>query len=194
MDIKDSAFYSITETANLVNWSVRKLQRHAKKIDLRKIDNRYLFTGHQIKDILLSKSNLATKPRQTTKFDKAETTTSVDLSVIDILNKEIENLRDERDFLKEKLTAEIPHQDKLRQAIQMITLEAMEQGVMHKVFTDDEYNDIIGTISEVDFQKEQVDYLRGRVEKQDEILKRLVQQQTERNFIEAKEKGFDKKK
>lgn len=194
MDIKDSAFYSITETANLVNWSVRKLQRHAKKIDLRKIDNRYLFTGHQIKDILLSKSNLATNPRQTTKSDKAETTTSVDLSVIDILNKEIENLRDERDFLKEKLTAEIPHQDKLRQAIQMITLEAMEQGVMHKVFTDDEYNDIIGTISEVDFQKEQVDYLRGRVEKQDEILKRLVQQQTERNFIEAKEKGFDKKK
>jgi hypothetical protein len=193
MDIKDSAFYSITETANLVNWSVRKLQRHAKKIDLRKIDNRYLFTGHQIKDILLSKSNIATKPRQTTISDKAETTTSVDLSVIDILNKEIENLRDERDFLKEKLTAEIPHQDKLRQAIQMITLEAMEQGVMHKVFTDDEYNDIIGTISEVDFQKEQVEYLRTRVEKQDSILQELVQQTTQRNFIEAKDKGFDKK-
>ena len=68
----------------------------------------------------------------------------------------------------------------------------MQDGVMHKIFTDEEYNDIIGTISEVDFQKEQVQYLRGRVEKQDEVLKKLVQQTSERNYIEAKEKGFDK--
>ena len=69
----------------------------------------------------------------------------------------------------------------------------MEQGVTHKVFTEEEYTDIIGTITEVDFQKEQVEYLRGRVEKQDTILNKLVQQVSERNFIEAKEKGLDKK-
>ena len=69
----------------------------------------------------------------------------------------------------------------------------MEQGVTHKVFTEEEYTDIIGTITEVDFQKEQVEYLRGRVEKQDTILEKLVQQVSERNFIEAKEKGLDKK-
>ena len=92
----------------------------------------------------------------------------------------------------EVITSNIPHKDKLRQAIQLITLEALEQGVMHKVFTDEEYNDIIGTISEVDFQKEQVQYLRTRVEKQDVILQELVQQTTQRNFITAKEKGFDK--
>ena len=66
----------------------------------------------------------------------------------------------------------------------------MEQGLNHKVFTETEYQDIIGTMSEVDFQKEQVQYLRGRVEKQDQVLKKLVDQVSERNYIEAKEKGF----
>ena len=69
----------------------------------------------------------------------------------------------------------------------------MEQNVQHKVFTDEEYQDLIGTISEVDFQTKQVEYLKGRVEKQDSILKELVDQVTQRNFLEAKEKGFDKK-
>ena len=94
---------------------------------------------------------------------------------------------------EEKLAEEIPHQEKLKRAIQLITLEAMEQGLNHKVFTEIEYQDLIGTISEVDFQKEQVQYLRGRVEKQDEVLKKLVNQVSERNYIEAKEKGFDTK-
>lgn len=69
----------------------------------------------------------------------------------------------------------------------------MEQNVQHKIFSEEEYQDIIGTITEVDFQKEQVNYLRGRVEKQDIVLQKLVNQAQQRNFIEAKEKGFDKK-
>ena len=70
--------------------------------------------------------------------------------------------------------------------------EAMEQNVQHKIFSEEEYQDIIGTISEVDFQKGQVNYLRGRVEKQDIVLQKLVNQVSERNFIEAKGKGYDK--
>ena len=64
----------------------------------------------------------------------------------------------------------------------------MEQGVTHKVFTEEEYTDIIGTITEVDFQKEQVEYLRGRVEKQDTILEKLVQQVSERPLTKMKSK------
>ena len=122
-----------------------------------------------------------------------------ELSLREIERKEMQGLKDliEKQAqmileLKNQLKDEIPHQVKLKNAIQLITLEALDQGVMHKIFTDEEYNDIIGTISEVDFQKEQVQYLRGRVEKQDEVLKKLVQQTSERNYIEAKEKGFDK--
>ena len=91
------------------------------------------------------------------------------------------------------LSEEVPHQQKLKEAIQLITLEAMEQNVMHKVFTDEEYNDIIGTIAEVEFQTKQVEYLKNRVEKQDEILSSLTRQIQQRNYIEAKDKGFDKK-
>ena len=62
----------------------------------------------------------------------------------------------------------------------------MEQNVTHKVFTDEEYQDLIGTISEVDFQTKQVDYLKSRVEKQDEVLGKIVKQISERNWIDAK--------
>ena len=185
MDIKDGSLYSIQETANIVEWSTRQLQRRAKKIGCRKIDNRYLFTGHQVKDILLIKSNLTTNARH-------DATTTVDLSVIEILNKEIEKLREERDVLNAKLTEDIPHQEKLREAIKLVTLEAMDQGVTHKIFSEEEYEDIIGTLAEVDFQKEQVNYLRGRVEKQDEMLQQISAQIRERNYIEAKDKGYDK--
>ena len=204
MDIKKDALYSIKETSDFTMWSVRKLQRHAKKLGIKKIDNRYLFYGYQIEQIILLKSGLNDNVTTTTENDKGEKTTEVQMNVVDILNKEIENLRNERDYLKEKyetdttslkaeLTKDIPHQEKLKAAIRLITLEAMEQGVTHKVFTEEEYTDIIGTITEVDFQKEQVEYLRGRVEKQDTILEKLVQQVSERNFIEAKEKGLDQK-
>ena len=204
MDIKKDGLYSIRETAEITKWSVRKLQRHAKKEDIKKIDNRYLFYGYQIEKILLSKTGLSDNVTTVTTNSTGGYDKTVEpLSVVQILEKEIENLRNERDYLKEKydtdvaelkteLYKDIPHQQKLKEAIQLITLEAMEQNVQHKVFTDEEYNDIIGTIAEVDFQTKQVEYLKSRVEKQDGILQELAQQMSQRNFIEAKEKGFDK--
>ena len=211
MDIRKDFLYSVKEASDFTKWSVRKLQRYAKKNDFRKIDNRYLFSGHHIEEILLSKIGIDVNDTTTTENDTGGYDTNVKpLSVIEILENEIKNLRDERDYLKEKyetditelrkqVANEIPHKQKLKEAIQLITLEAMEQNVQHKIFTEEEYTDIIGTISEVDFQKEQVNYLRKRVERQDEILNELVRQsgeaiaeKRESNFIKAKEKGFDK--
>lgn len=105
---------------------------------------------------------------------------------------DLEILENENSELKTHLKEDVPHQEKLKSAIQLITLEAMEKGLSYKVFTDEEYQDLIGTISSVDFQTKQVEYLKGRVEKQDAVLKKLVDQTTQRNFIEAKEKGYDK--
>lgn len=203
MDLKDDGFYSISESSRLIDVSTRKLQRIAKKMNLRLIDGRYLFTGRQLKKILLAHT---TTTRQTTdnatiKNVNLEGDISADeldiisnlKSVLNELKSTLNETLEENRILKEKLAEDIPHQEKLKQAIQLITLEAMEQGLNHKVFTEIEYQDLIGTISEVDFQKEQVQYLRGRVEKQDEVLKKLVNQVSERNFIEAKEKGLDRK-
>jgi len=202
MDLKDNGFYSISESSKLIGVSTRKLQRIAKKLNLRLIDGRYLFTGEQLKKILL---NDTTTTRQTTRNTSSEIGVlkgdiySGDLDIITNLKSALKELKttlnetlEENRILKEKLSKEVPHQEKLKEAIQLITLEAMEQGLNHKVFTETEYQDIIGTISEVDFQKEQVQYLRGRVEKQDEVLRKLVNQVSERNYIEAKEKGLDR--
>lgn len=212
MELKDNSFYPITDVQKLVDWSSKKLQRYAKKRQLRKIDGRYLFTGINIKDIIRINDIQTTSSRQITinsdnltsleeslkamtlKYEEAKTDVGkqVDLQV-QSLKLEIKKLKKENKILKLELTNDIPHQEKLKKAIQLITLEAMEQGVTHKIFTEEEYTDILGTITEVDFQKEQVNYLRGRVEKQDGILEKLVQQVSERNFIEAKSKGYDKK-
>ena len=48
-------------------------------------------------------------------------------------------------------------------------------------------------MAEVNFQTKQVEYLKGRVEKQDEMLQEISSQIRQRNFIEAKENGLDKK-
>lgn len=202
MDLKDNGFYSISESSKLIGVNARKLQRIAKKINLRLIDGRYLFTGKQLKKILLDDT---TTTRQATNNTSTEISvlkgdiSSDSLDIITNLKSALNELKsalnetlEENKILRAKLSEEIPHQEKLKEAIQLITLEAMEQGLNHKVFTELEYQDLIGTISEVDFQKEQVQYLRSRVEKQDEVLKKLVNQVSERNYIEAKEKGLDR--
>jgi len=203
MELKDDGFYSISEGSRLIGVSTRKLQRVAKKQKLRLIDGRYLFTGRQLKKILLTATTTtrqATNNTSTKNIDLSPDISEDELDIISNLKSVLNELKstlnetlEENKLLKEKLAEEIPHQEKLKRAIQLITLEAMEQGLNHKVFTEIEYQDLIGTISEVDFQKEQVQYLRGRVEKQDEVLKKLVNQVSERNYIEAKEKGFDTK-
>ena len=202
MDLKDNGFYSISESSKLIGVSTRKLQRLAKKQKLRLIDGRYLFTGSQLKEILLNDTTptrQATNNTPTKTIDLKGDISSNDLDIITNLKSVLKQLKttlnetlEENKILRAKLSEEIPHQEKLKEAIQLITLEAMEQGLNHKVFTEIEYQDLIGTISEVDFQKEQVQYLRGRVEKQDEVLKKLVNQVSERNYIEAKEKGLDR--
>ena len=201
MELKDDGFYSISEGSRLIGVSTRKLQRTAKKQKLRLIDGRYLFTGRQLKKILLTATTTTrhtTNNTSTKNIDLSPDISENELDIISNLKSVLNELKstlnetlEENKLLKEKLSEEIPHQEKLKRAIQLITLEAMEQGLNHKVFTEIEYQDLIGTISEVDFQKEQVQYLRGRVEKQDEVLKKLVNQVSERNYIEAKEKGFD---
>ena len=216
MDLKNDSLYSIKETAFFVGMSERMLQMYAKKNNFRKIDNRYLFSGHEVSKLLNRRNEKQAKRKLnyrnvSEEFNNFRSTISQlkeensKLKIeVEVLNQENESLKNQRSIeseilenqnkvLKEQIKENIPHQEKLKRAIQLITLEAMEQNVQHKVFTDEEYQDLIGTISEVDFQTKQVEYLKSRVEKQDGILKELVDQVTQRNFLEAKEKGFDKK-
>mgnify|MGYP000747455112 CR=1 FL=1 len=83
-------------------------------------------------------------------------------------------------------------EEKLKRAIELITIAAAKQNVQHKIFTEEEYIDLIGTLDRVEHQQEQIQYLRNRIEKQDIALNNLFKSIEQRNFIEAKQKGYDK--
>ena len=184
--------YSVKEASEKTNIPPRSISYYCKRDKVRKKSNKYQIT-QQILDKWIED-----KPNNIKDFATLQETCETLRKNNEDLRKTILSLQKQNKELKEQSV--IPHKQKLKEAIQLITLEAMEQNVQHKIFTDEEYNDLIGTISEVDFQKEQVNYLRNRVEKQDEILNELVRQsgeaiaeKRESNFIKAKEKGFDKK-
>lgn len=183
--------YSVLEASEKTNIPPRSISYYCKRDNVRKKSNKYQITDVILNQWIKEKNN---KPKSFASLQDEFATLQKDCET---LQKENASLQAEILRLKEELTKDIPHQQKLKEAIQLITLEALEQNVQHKIFTEDEYQDLIGTISEVDFQKEQVNYLRKRVEKQDAILTELVKQSTqsiaekrERNHIEARDKNL----
>tara|TARA_R110002072_G_C7768404_1_gene518932 strand:+ start:124 stop:792 length:669 start_codon:yes stop_codon:yes gene_type:complete len=221
MIIDENAVYPIKEASDLTGVNARTLTRLAVKLGVEKIDNRYIFKGIDLinhlkkidvevvkyDDVLREVDTLTTRNSKLSKQVEAlsksvKTLTENNLELNQIIKEKdgVYNLKsDEVHKLKQKLvertaylTSDIPHKEKLKEAIRLITLEALDKGVTHKIFTEDEYDDIVGTIAEVNFQTKQVEYLKGRVEKQDEMLQEISSQIRQRNFIEAKEKGLDK--
>ena len=222
MIIDENGSYSIRDASEVTGINGRTLTRLAVRLGIEKIDNRYIFKGSDLikylektevevinyddvlKELDTTKTqNFKLERKVKTLEDSVKTLTESNLELNQIIKEKdgVYTLKsDEVHKLKQKLvertaylTSDIPHKEKLKEAIRLITLEAMEQGVTHKIFSEDEYDDIIGTMAEVNFQTKQVEYLKGRVEKQDEMLQEISSQIRQRNFIEAKEKGLDKK-
>jgi len=222
MIIDENGSYSIRDASEVTGINGRTLTRLAVRLGIEKIDNRYIFKGSDLikylektevevinyddvlKELDTTKTqNFKLERKVKTLEDSVKTLTESNLELNQIIKEKdgVYTLKsDEVHKLKQKLvertaylTSDIPHKEKLKEAIRLITLEAMEQGVTHKIFSEDEYDDIIGTMAEVNFQTKQVEYLKGRVEKQDEMLQEISAQIRERNFIEAKDKGHHKK-
>ena len=222
MIINENGAYPIKEASELTGINARTLSRLAVKLGIEKIDNRYIFKGSDLTKYLEKTEvevinydeileELDTTRTQNLKLSNKVKTLESSVKTLTQNNLELNQIIKEKDgvyrkksdevhSLKQKLvertaylTSDIPHKEKLKEAIRLITLEAMEQGVTHKIFSEDEYDDIIGTMAEVNFQTKQVEYLKSRVEKQDEMLQEISSQIRQRNFIEAKEKGLDKK-
>ena len=222
MIINENGAYPIKEASELTGINARTLSRLAVKLGIEKIDNRYIFKGldliNHLKKIEVEVGKydeilkeIDTLETRNSKLSKQVEALSKTVNTLTENNLELNQIIKEKDgvyskksdevhSLKQKLvertaylTSDIPHKEKLKEAIRLITLEAMEQGVTHKIFSEDEYDDIIGTMAEVNFQTKQVEYLKSRVEKQDEMLQEISSQIRQRNFIEAKEKGLDKK-
>jgi len=188
MDIQPDLVYTVKEASALLNVHPRKMTRIAQKHNLDKIDNRYLFTGKFLIEYhdLTSVKRVSKDVKGLSKDVKQETILGKPLEPFKTTNANTE-IHESGHEIHES------HQEKLKRAIELITIEAAKQNVQHKVFTEDEYIDLIGTLDRVEYQQEQIQYLRKRVEKQDEILTNLFKTIEQRNYIEAKDKGHDKK-
>ena len=207
MKIKSELLYTVKETAVFLDVSERYLQQKAKKEGLKKIDNRYLFKGDSILEILAKRSEQKQRSEANKTPNKRIRLVGSFLTEIQELKdklqqkeEEVKRLKSENENLKQaiKKHPDLSHSEQLEKAIELITFEAVKKGLNHRVFSDDEYTEMIGTLAQVDSQEEQIVYLRKRVEKQDEVLTKLantvgeqLSEKRERNFIEAKEKGFD---
>jgi len=96
------------------------------------------------------------------------------------------------------IDAGLTHQEKLKEAIELITIEAAKQNVTHKIFDIEEYEEIVGKMEIVDYQQNEILFLKDRINEQDKKINTLLKLidtidsqnklAIQRNIIEAKEK------
>ena len=192
-DIKKDGFYSVLEILDykIVNVSDRTLQNYAKKHNIRKIDNFYRFTGHQV--IILRKTYEKRAKNKAKKIEMAERNKR-------LLAAKIASIKD----VDTNLKIEAPISEESKEDYDTIEVE----------FTTEEYDNIQETIKlaavqsdkiemlvdRVEDYKNEIQYLRESLNKRNDQMDKMlesinsslasIQQQ---NFIQAKEKGFDKK-
>ena len=132
-----------------------------------------------LKEDLISKDNEIKLLQQEIEYLKNHKQTSIEVQA---LESEIIDLKKELEQVKSlNQNSDID----LNKAIDIITLEASRQNVLHKIFTNEEFEDIIGTFALSESQENQINYLRNRIEKQDQMLINLAKQIEQRNYIEA---------
>jgi hypothetical protein len=170
-DIKKDGFYSVLEILDykVVNVSDRTLQNYAKKHNIRKIDNFYRFTGHQVTILRKTYENRAKKKAK--KIEIAERNQRLlDEKIASIKDVEIDTTDEVtipmEDF--EKLQIIVKQRDVYLNKIEMLTERIEEYQTDIKYFKDT---------------------LTDAMASMKDSLKTIQQQ----NFIQAKEKGFDKK-
>jgi len=192
-DIKKDGFYSVLEILDykIVNVSERTLQNYGRKHNIRKIDNFYRFTGHQV--IILRKTYEKRAKNKAKKIEMAERNKR-------LLAAKIASIKD----VDTNLEAEAPISEESKEDYDTIEVE----------FTTEEYDNIQETIKlaavqsdkiemlvdRVEDYKNEIQYLRESLNKRNDQMDKMlesinsslasIQQQ---NFIQAKEKGFDKK-
>ena len=159
------------ESKNFAIVSKRLVQKYAKKNKIRSIDNRYTFTGYQILDMnkyyTEKYANASAKKSANTKKKTTHSQPKIEVAISEE-NKEEE---DEvtipmEDF--EKLQIIVKQRDVNLNKIEMLTQRIEEYQTDIKYFKDT---------------------LTDAMSSMKESLKSIQQQ----NFIQAKEKGFDKK-
>ena len=175
-NLKKDGMYTVSdiESKNLAIVSKRVVQKYAKKNKIRSIDNRYTFTGYQILDMnkyyTEKYANASAKKSANTKKKTTHSQPKIEVAISEEKKKEQDD-EDEvtipmEDF--EKLQIIVKQRDVNLNKIEMLTQRIEEYQTDIKYFKDT---------------------LTDAMSSMKESLKSIQQQ----NFIQAKEKGFDKK-
>tara|TARA_B110000114_G_scaffold74553_1_gene78942 strand:+ start:63 stop:593 length:531 start_codon:yes stop_codon:yes gene_type:complete len=173
-NLKKDGMYTVSdiESKNLAIVSKRVVQKYAKKNKIRSIDNRYTFTGYQILDMNKYYTEKSAKA-SANKVANAQKKTTHSQPKIEVDPPE-EKKKEEEDEISipmeefDKLQIIVKERDVNLNKIEMLTQRIEEYQDDIKYFKDT----LTETISSIK-----------------ESLKSIQQQ----NFIQAKEKGFDKK-
>ena len=193
-DIKKDGFYSILEILDygIVNASDRTLQNYAKKFNIRKIDNFYRFTGHQV--IILRNTYEKRAKNKAKKIERNERDQR-------LLSEKIASIKDVELNLKIEPTDDETITD-------TFTIEEHEQ-LQDLIYGEPHKRKYVEKlIDSIEDYRNQIAYLGKSLERKDaqmtvlihsikdslETIKETQKNMQQRNFIEAKEKGLDKNK
>lgn len=184
-NIKPNTEYTVSEASRILNVSTRTLNRLAVKEGVKKVGKKYIFQGSILLKNYQTNGGLIISPlADKVMADNTEIEKYVEK--IAVLGKPLEPFKTtNKTEIKEK-PPEVSYEEQLKKAIELVTIAAAKQNVQHKIFTEDEYVNLIATFDRVEHQEEQIQYLRKRVERQDEILTNLFKTIEQRNYIEAK--------
>tara|TARA_R110001606_G_scaffold366153_1_gene521190 strand:- start:73 stop:639 length:567 start_codon:yes stop_codon:yes gene_type:complete len=183
--IKKDGFYSIDDIIDykLVPQTQRTIQNYARKIGVRKIDATYMFTGYQVLEYQKLNERRAKKRAQKQEKEKLRLAQKADQEDIDLIKNNVTNIKESESADTFELSGE--------------DFDKLQQTVMQNKVNQERVQTLTKRISE--YQQEIEHYIDEIAQKNGQInvlLKSVnehLANSRERNFIEAKEKGLDKK-
>ena len=182
MKIKPQYLYPIKQVAEYLNLTERNLQILAKKQGRKKVDNRYLFSGHEVLEMASIRNEKRTE---------AKTKNNIDKRILRLIN----SINDDEAIVQ--------------------VLTSFDSGNHLEEFTEEEYQNFISRLKEANYLEERIaeykeeiarmqeyvldyrnniEYLKKSLDKQNDQMDLVLHQIRDRNIIEASEKKIINKK
>ena len=172
-NLKKDGMYTVSdiESKNLAIVSKRVVQKYAKKNKIRSIDNRYTFTGYQILDM-----------------NKYYTEKSAKASA----NK-VANAQKKTTHSQPKIEVDISEENKEEEGEVTIPMEDFEKLQIIVKQRDVNLNKIEMLTQRIEEYQTDIKYFKDTLTDAMSSMKESLKSIQQQNFIQAKEKGFDKK-
>jgi len=172
-NLKKDGMYTVSdiESKNFAIVSKRLVQKYAKKNKIRSIDNRYTFTGYQILDM---------NKYYTEKYANASA------------NK-VANAQKKTTHSQPKIEVDVSEENKEEEDEVTIPMEDFEKLQIIVKQRDVNLNKIEMLTQRIEEYQTDIKYFKDTLTDAMSSMKESLKSIQQQNFIQAKEKGFDKK-